>query len=281
MKPARRLESRPRASWQATQRREKELQSDVDQLAAERERLNTQLVETAKLIQRSEGAAHLHRIAPGRARGAGEDLRGSLNQRHGSDRAAAGRHAAHGPQPAARPHHPARGRPQDGAQRHAAGRRLPRARRPGRALADRLNELVRVMTEIRTQGDKLGPRWRGSPTRARGCRDCWRRRGVAGPAPVRVGQRAPGRSRDLRERHRPERADLAARQGGEGATPGSAAYEQEIAAAQAGGAATVGSGARTAGSQRAPPQERHGRVRPGEEHDQSIVLAPSGDAWQC
>ena len=48
-----RLES-DRGRLEATERRSKELQKDLDKIAAERQRINARLVETAKLIQQSE-----------------------------------------------------------------------------------------------------------------------------------------------------------------------------------------------------------------------------------
>jgi murein hydrolase activator len=48
-----------RGRQEATDRRKKELQSDVDKIAAERERINARLVETAKLVQQSEGQLSL------------------------------------------------------------------------------------------------------------------------------------------------------------------------------------------------------------------------------
>ena len=51
-----------RGRLEATQRRSKELQADLDKIAAERQRINERLVETAKLIQQSEGPAQPHRV---------------------------------------------------------------------------------------------------------------------------------------------------------------------------------------------------------------------------
>ena len=48
-----------RGRLEATQRRSKELQADLDKIAAERERINARLVETAKLIQQSEAQLSL------------------------------------------------------------------------------------------------------------------------------------------------------------------------------------------------------------------------------
>lgn len=51
--------SQKEAEKEAKERRKKELQSDVDKIAAERERVNARLVETAKLVQQSEGQLSL------------------------------------------------------------------------------------------------------------------------------------------------------------------------------------------------------------------------------
>ena len=64
--------------------RGKELQSDLDKIAAERERINARLVETAKLIQQSEGQLSLIESRLGELEAQERHLRGSLESRHGS-----------------------------------------------------------------------------------------------------------------------------------------------------------------------------------------------------
>ena len=89
-----------RGRLEATQRRSKELQADVDKIGAERQRINERLVDTARLIQQSEGQLNLIESRLGDLEAQEKQLRGSLAQRQGSI-SVASRHAAHGPQPAA------------------------------------------------------------------------------------------------------------------------------------------------------------------------------------
>ena len=63
---------RPQPAGGQRERRSKELQADLDKIAAERERINARLVETAKLDPAERGPAQPDRVPPGRARGAGE-----------------------------------------------------------------------------------------------------------------------------------------------------------------------------------------------------------------
>ena len=84
-------------------------------------------------------------------------------------------------------------------------------------LAEQLNDLVRVMTGIRTEGDKLQV---GDDAAQRGAHPSCRAAGDQAPVTDRsaagAGKRPPGRSRYLQERLGPERPDLQARQGGRG-----------------------------------------------------------------
>src|SRR5262245_36006048 len=80
-----RLES-DRSKLEATERRSKELQKDLDKIAAERQRINARLVETAKLIQQSEAQlnaieAHLEELAAQERhqRGLLEQSRGTIS----------------------------------------------------------------------------------------------------------------------------------------------------------------------------------------------------------
>ena len=94
--PARRSARRPRprtrrasawrataAGWRPRERRSKELQADLDKIAAERQRINARLVETAKLIQQSEAQLNLIESRLGELEAQEKHLRGSLEQRHG------------------------------------------------------------------------------------------------------------------------------------------------------------------------------------------------------
>ena len=95
-----RLES-DRSRLEATERRSKDLQADLDKIAAERERINARLVETAKLVQQSEGQLSLIESRLGELDVQEKHLRETLEARHGSISALLGGHAAHGTQSAA------------------------------------------------------------------------------------------------------------------------------------------------------------------------------------
>ena len=73
-----------RGRLEATQRRSKELQADLDKIAAERERINARLVETGKLIQQSEAQLSLIESRLGDLEAQEKQLRGTLEERHGS-----------------------------------------------------------------------------------------------------------------------------------------------------------------------------------------------------
>ena len=68
----------------AKERSEKALQSEVDKIAAERERINARLVETAKLVQQSEGQLNLIESRLGELDVQEKHLRDKLEARHGS-----------------------------------------------------------------------------------------------------------------------------------------------------------------------------------------------------
>ncbi|HEX6000972.1 MAG TPA: peptidoglycan DD-metalloendopeptidase family protein [Hyphomicrobiaceae bacterium] len=66
----------------ATQRRSKELQADLDKLQAERDRINGRLVETGKRIQHSEAELSVIESRLDALNGQEKQLRGQLEQRH-------------------------------------------------------------------------------------------------------------------------------------------------------------------------------------------------------
>jgi septal ring factor EnvC (AmiA/AmiB activator) len=79
----RRLEA-DKGRLDTTERRSKELQADLDKLAAERERINARLVETGKLIQQHEVQLGLIESKLGELDIRERQLRGTLAQRHGA-----------------------------------------------------------------------------------------------------------------------------------------------------------------------------------------------------
>jgi septal ring factor EnvC (AmiA/AmiB activator) len=68
----------------ASEKRSKELQADLDKLSTERERINARLVETGKLIQQHEGQLGLIEAKLGELDIQERQLRGTLAQRHGA-----------------------------------------------------------------------------------------------------------------------------------------------------------------------------------------------------
>ncbi len=144
-----------RGRLEATQRRSKELQADVDKIGAERQRINERLVDTARLIQQSEGQLNLIESRLGDLEAQEKQLRGSLAQRQGSISSllAAMQRMGRNPPPVMVT------RREDALSMVRSAMLLaaafPELRGQALSLADQLNDLVRVMTGIRTEGDKL------------------------------------------------------------------------------------------------------------------------------
>ena len=140
---------------EASQRRSKELQADMDKLAAERQRINERLVDTARLIQQSEGQLNLIESRLGDLEAQEKQVRGSLAQRQGSISAllAAMQRMGRNPPPVMVT------RREDALSMVRSAMLLaaafPELRGQALGLAEQLNDLVRVMTGIRTEGDKL------------------------------------------------------------------------------------------------------------------------------
>lgn len=152
--PSRKLEQ-SRQQLDETQRREKILQSDLAQLAAERERLNARLMETASLIQRSEAQMTAMEARLGELDAQEKLVRGSLERRHGSiaKLLSALQRMGRNPPPVMVT------RREDALQMVRSAMLLaaafPELRSQALELAGRLNELARIMGEIRTEGENL------------------------------------------------------------------------------------------------------------------------------
>jgi septal ring factor EnvC (AmiA/AmiB activator) len=144
-----------RGRLEANQRRSSELQADLDKIGAERERINARLVETAKLIQQSEGQLSLIESRLGELEAQEKAVRETLESRHGSISAllAAMQRMGRNPPPVMVT------RREDALDMVRSAMLLasafPELRGQAVALADQLNGLVRVMTSIRTEGEKL------------------------------------------------------------------------------------------------------------------------------
>ena len=148
------LESK-RDELEKVQKRTQALQSDVEGLAAERERLNSRLVETADLIKKSEAQLTTIETRLGELEEQERILKGSLNQRNNqiAKLLSALQRMGRNPPPVLITQR------EDALEMVRSAMLLsaafPELGTQAKALTARLTELVRVMTEIRTQGDQL------------------------------------------------------------------------------------------------------------------------------
>jgi len=140
---------------EATQQREKSLRENVASLSTEREKLNAQLVETAGLIQASEAKLTAMESRLGELEAQERLLRGSLEQRHDSIAKLLGalQRMGRNPPPVVIT------RREDALTMVRSAMLLaamfPELRTQALELAGRLNELVRVMTDIRAESERL------------------------------------------------------------------------------------------------------------------------------
>jgi murein hydrolase activator len=157
MKPeeARKRLEADRHRLEAKQHQDKELQSEVDKITSERERINARLVETAKLVQQSEGQLNLIESRLGELDSQEKQLRDALEARHGSIASLLGAMLRMGRNPppvmvASR---------KDVLSAFRSGSLLAPALsglgEEAKQLTAQLGDLVRVMASIRTEGEKL------------------------------------------------------------------------------------------------------------------------------
>jgi murein hydrolase activator len=138
-----------------TQKRSKEIKADLDRLAAERQRINARLIETGKLIHQSEAQLNLIESKVDQLEGQEKNLRTTLEARHGaiSGLLAAMQRMGRNPPPVMIT------RREDALSMVRSAMLLaaafPELRGQAVALAEQLNDLARVMTSIRTEGEKL------------------------------------------------------------------------------------------------------------------------------
>jgi murein hydrolase activator len=144
-----------RGRLEATQRRSKEIQADVDKLAAERERINSRLVETGKLIQQSEAQLGLIESRLGELEAQQKQIRSTLEERHGSISSllAAMQRMGRNPPPVMVTQRQDALAMVRSAMLLAAA--FPELRGEAVALSERLNALISIMTSIRSEGEKL------------------------------------------------------------------------------------------------------------------------------
>ena len=276
-----RLES-DRGRLEAAQRRGKELQTDVDKIAVERERINQRLVETAKLIQQSEAQLSLIESRLGELEAQEKHLREALESRHGSISAllAALQRMGRNPPPVMVTRREDALTMVRSAMLLAAA--FPELRNQATALADQLNDLVRVKDNIRREGEKLRietVRLNDLRLRLAGAQEEKRQSLAERQAELaQVRQAAAEISRSVADLG--ELISKLDREVAERTTLGS--YERGVAAAAAAAPPPAASPTpeQPAAIAKAPtsPPARSGDVGTSpEERDTSVVLAPSGD----
>jgi hypothetical protein len=137
------------------QRRANELQSDIEQIAAERERINARLTETGRLIRQSEAQLNLTESRLGELEVKENLLRQTLEARHGSIAgllAAMQRMGRNPPPVMATRREDALSMVRDAM---LLAKAFPELRAQAAALADQLSDLLRVKDSIRTEGERL------------------------------------------------------------------------------------------------------------------------------
>lgn len=266
---------------EANKRRTKELQSDLNKIAAERERINARLVETAKLIQQSEAQLSLIESRLGELEAQEKHLRQSLESRHGSISAllAAMQRMGRNPPPVMVT------RREDALSMVRSAMLLasafPELRSQAVTLAEQLNDLLRVKVSIRTEGDKLRAetgRLNDARVRLAGVQEEKRQSLAERQAELaQVRQAAAEISKSVADL-----GELISRLDKEVAErTGLGSYEKEIASAAPAPppAATFEPPAGAKPPAAAPPTKSAAGPggSPAEERDASIVLAPTGD----
>lgn len=138
-----------------TRKRSKEIKTDLDKITAERERINARLIETGRLIHQSEAQLNLIESKVDQLQAQEKQLRTTLEERHGaiSGLLAAMQRMGRNPPPVMIT------RREDALSMVRSAMLLaavfPELRGQAVALANQLSDLARVMTSIRTEGEKL------------------------------------------------------------------------------------------------------------------------------
>jgi septal ring factor EnvC (AmiA/AmiB activator) len=266
---ARKRLEKDRSQLEAKERRKKDLQADLDKIASERERINARLVETAKLVQQSEGQLNLIESRLSELDTQEKHLRETLEARRGSISALLGAMLRMGRNPppvmvASR---------QDVLSAFRSGTLLaPVLQELGgeaKALSEQLSDLVRVTTNIRTEGEKLRAetaRLNDAHTRLAGLQESKRQSLAERQAELtQVRQAAAEISKSVADL-----SDLISKLDREvSEKTGLGSYEQEIAAA----APPTSTGSLPADKGAGSPG---GMLNP-DERDLSVVLAPSSE----
>ena len=243
-----------KSKLEVTQRRSKELQSDLEKIAVERERINTRLIETGRLIQQSEAQLNLIESRLGELEVQETLLRQKLEARHGSISGLLAVMQRMGRNPP-----PVLVTPREDALSMVRSAMLlasafPELRGQAAALADQLSDLLRVKDSIRIEGERLRTetsRLDDARTRLAGLQESKRQSLAERQAELaQVRQAAADITKSVSDL-----GDLIGKLDKEVAErTGLGSYEQEMAA-----------------DQRSGPKAAQG---PSEEHS-SVVLAPS------
>lgn len=265
-----------RRKLEATQRRSKELQADVDKIAAERERINARLLETAKLVQQSEGQLNLIESRLGELERQEMQVRSELEARHSSISSllAAMQRMGRNPPPVMVT------RREDALSMVRSAMLLasafPELRNQAVTLAGQLDDLVRVVVSIRTEGEKLRAettRLNDARTRLAGLQESKRQSLSERQTELeKVRETAAEIAKSVTEL-----SDLIGKLDSEVAQrTGLGSYEQEVAALQQRPAAgPPGQPPTAGGGTAASPAPAIGPAPPPEER--GVVLAPTGD----
>ncbi len=144
-----------RQKLDARRQAEQIISTDVTAMQLEREKLNQSLLETARLIQKSEAQLSAIEARQGELEAQEKLLRGSLAQRHTSilSLLSALQRMGHNPPPALITKREDALKMVRSAQMVA--RLFPGLQRQALELSSQLEELARVMADIKTEGDKL------------------------------------------------------------------------------------------------------------------------------
>jgi septal ring factor EnvC (AmiA/AmiB activator) len=136
-------------------KRARDIQSDLAAMREEREQINAQLLQTAKLIQATEGQMSAIEQRLGELEAQEKHVRGSLDARRGSMSGllAAMQRMGRNPPPVMITKREDALSMVRSAMLLAAA--FPELRAQAQLLSDQLNDLVRVMTGIKTEGEKL------------------------------------------------------------------------------------------------------------------------------
>ena len=260
------------AEKEAKERRKKELQSDVDKIASERERVNARLVETAKLVQQSEGQLSLMESRLGELDAQEKHIIDSMETGRGSMSALLGAMLRIGRNPppvmvASR---------QDMLSAFRSGTLLKPVLQEltdeAKALSERLSDLTRVKNSIITEREKLRAETsRMSDLRVRLAALQETKRQTLSERQAELAQVRQAAAEITRSVS--DLSDLISKLDKEVAEKtGLGSYEQEIAAAGP-PASTAGAGpADTKGAAAAP-----GASAGPDERGSSVVLAPSSE----